>query len=83
KPGTVSFGWGAAYELDWNSAPVITLDMEFRHDPVWLVFKLILRALRTDVKIEHFSCGNLGDPRQDLAALFEALADARLNASDH
>src|SRR3974390_3360022 len=33
KPGTVSFGWGAEYELDWVSSPVITLDMELRHGP--------------------------------------------------
>jgi hypothetical protein len=46
KPGTVSFGWGAQFELDWNSSPVISLDMEFRHGSVWLVFKLILRALQ-------------------------------------
>src|SRR3979409_593769 len=31
KPGTLSFGWEAEFELDWNSLPVITLAMEFRH----------------------------------------------------
>jgi hypothetical protein len=76
KPGTVSFGWGADFKLDWNSSPVITLDMEFRHGSVWLVFKLILRALQTDVKIEYFSPNN----RQDTARLIEAIADARLNS---
>jgi hypothetical protein len=44
KPGTVSFGWGADFELDWNSTPVIRLDMEFRHGSVWLVFKLTRAA---------------------------------------
>ncbi|MGH6864333.1 MAG: hypothetical protein ACRECN_08725, partial [Methylocella sp.] len=24
KPGTLSFGWGAEFALDWNSLPVIT-----------------------------------------------------------
>ena len=50
-PGTVSFGWGAEYELEWNSLPVIRLDMEFRRGSVWLVFKLILRAAAS-------GCGN-------------------------
>ena len=37
RPGAVSFGWGVEYELDWNSSPVISLDMEFRHGSVRLV----------------------------------------------
>ena len=57
KPGTLSFGWGAEFELDWNSLPVITLDMEFQHRSVWLVFKLSLRALQTNVTVEHLSLG--------------------------
>jgi hypothetical protein len=81
KSGTLSFGWNAEYELDWNSLPVITLGMEFRHRSVWLVFKLILRALQTNVTVEHLSLGKTsGDPRQDMAALIAAIADARLSS---
>ena len=84
KPGTLSFGWNAEFELDWNSLPVITLDMEFRHRSVWLVFKLILRALQTNVTVEHLSLGKTsGDPRQDMAALIAAIADARLSSHSH
>ncbi|MGH6835294.1 MAG: hypothetical protein ACREC9_07040 [Methylocella sp.] len=84
KPGTLSFGWGAEFELDWNSLPVITLDMEFRHRSVWLVFKLILRALQTNVTVEYLSLGKTSsDPSQDMAALIEAIADARLSSHDN
>jgi hypothetical protein len=84
KPGTLSFGWGAEFALDWNSLPVITLDMEFRHRSVWLVFKLILRALQTNVTVEHFSLVKTsGGPRQDMAALIETIADARLRSHGH
>src|ERR1700738_5415083 len=63
KPGTLSFGWGAEFELDWNSLPVITLDMEFRHRSVWLVFKLVLRALQTKVIGQFFFVGRISvDP---------------------
>ena len=84
KPGTLSFGWGAEFELDWNSVPVITLDMEFRHRSVWLVFKLILRALQTNVTVEFLSVGKTScDPREDMAALIAAIADARLSSHSH
>src|ERR1700704_3709400 len=84
KPGTLSFGWGAEFELDWNSVPVITLDMEFRHRSVWLVFKLVLRALQTNVTVEHLSLGKTsGDLRRDMAALIAAIADARLSSQGH
>jgi hypothetical protein len=84
KPGTLSFGWSAEFELEWNSLPVITLGMEFRHRSVWLVFKLSLRALQTNVTVEHLSLGKTsGDPRQDMAALIAAIADARLSSHSH
>ena len=79
KRGALSFGWGADYELDWNGSPAIVLDMEFRRASVWLGFKLVLRAVQTDVKIVYFSSGkSSSDSMQDVAALIEAIADARL-----
>src|ERR1700732_4448350 len=36
KPGTLSFRWGAEFELEWNSLPVITLGIEVRYRSVWL-----------------------------------------------
>ena len=84
KPGTLTFGWDAEFELDWNSLPVITLEMEFRHRSVWLVFKLILRALQTNVTVKYLSLGKTSDdPRQDIATLIETIADARLSSQGH
>lgn len=81
RPGTLTFGWAAEYELDWNSAPVVKLDMEFRHLSVWLVFKLVLIATQTKVIVNSLSPGapTVGSP-QSLALLSEAIADARLSA---
>lgn len=84
KPGTLSFGWDADFELEWNSLPAITLGMEFRHRSVWLVFKLILRAQQTNVIIEYLSLGKTsGDSRQDMTALIETITDARLSPHGH
>jgi hypothetical protein len=84
KPGALSYGGGADFELDWDKAPAIILDMEFRHRSVVVVFKLILRAFRTSVTIEHFSVGNAaGGPEGETRRLIEAMADARLPLTDH
>jgi hypothetical protein len=84
KPGTLSFGWGAEVEVDWNSTPVVALDMEFRHHSVWLVFKLILRALETDVMIEHVSLPKTaGHLRGDLGVLTGTIADARRSSHNN
>jgi hypothetical protein len=77
KPGTLSFGWGAEVNVDWESAPVVALDMEFRHRSVWLVFKLILRALQTEVAIEHITLAKTGGPKPEVELLIETIADAR------
>lgn len=81
RPGTLTFGWGARYDLDWNIPPTITLDMEFRHHSVWLVFKLVLRSLVTDVRVDYLSCGKpLDGPEREFGLLMEAIADARLDS---
>jgi hypothetical protein len=78
KPGTVSFGWSADVEVDWNSAPVVALGMEFRHRCVWLVFKLVLRALQAEVTIVHASLARTaGGAKQDLELLLETIDDAQ------
>jgi hypothetical protein len=80
KPGTLSFGWGAEVEVDWDRAPVVALDMEFRHRSVWIVFKVILRALQTDVIVQHVSLAkSAAGPKDNLKLLTETIADARLD----
>jgi hypothetical protein len=83
QPGTLAFGWGAEYELDWNSTPVIKLDMEFRHRSVWLVFKLVLGARQTNVMVDYLSLGRptVGSGRSYIP-LMEAIADARLRSQN-
>lgn len=83
KPNTLSFGWGADFELEWHAPPAIILDMEFRYHSVWLVFRLILRALQSNVSIEYLSLGRSSScAEQDMTRLVSALTDARLNTLD-
>ena len=77
KPGTLSFGWGAELDAGWDRPPAVSLDMEFHHRSVWLIFKLILRALQTEVKVEHISLPDSASKQGgELALLTEAIADA-------
>jgi hypothetical protein len=79
KPGTLSFGWVADYEVDWDCKPTIILTMELRCHEIWIVFKLILRAMENSVIIEFLSYDtSSGNPDKDLARLIEAIEDARL-----
>lgn len=84
RRGTLTFGWSAQYELDWNSTPVIKLDMEFRHLSVWLVFKLILAAHQNSVAIDRLSLGETGvDPKQRNMQLMNAISAARLGCPNN
>jgi hypothetical protein len=80
KPGTLSFGWTADLELDWDRAPTVILGMEFRYEDIWIVFKMILSGSETRVAIELLSFENsTGDPEQDTQRLIEVIADARIH----
>jgi hypothetical protein len=79
KPGTLTFGWAADFELDWVRLPTITLGMEFRHRDAWVVFDLILRAEEPGVRIRHLvMSGANRSAAEDTERLVAALADARL-----
>jgi len=83
KHGTLAYGWGAEIVLDWGKVPAVTLDMEFRHQRVWVVFKLNLLAENSNVVIQHISFKNSGcSQEQETRLLIEALADARLQKKD-
>ena len=83
KPGTLTFGWGAQYELDWNRTPLIKLDMEFRYRSVWLVFKLVLAEHQNSVMVDHLSLERTGvGSKQSYALLMESIAAARLRSPD-
>ncbi|MGO9673063.1 MAG: hypothetical protein ACLPSF_02655 [Methylocella sp.] len=79
RPGALSYGWSAEFELDWESAPKIVFDMEFRHRTIRIVFKLALWGHQSSVSIEYFSASEpAGDEEADTRRMIEALAEARL-----
>ncbi len=79
RPGTLNYSCSAEFQLDWKSAPQITIDMEFRHLGVCIAFRLILRACGVGVSIQRVLIEPAGgDAAQDTMRIADALASARL-----
>ncbi|SJZ81597.1 hypothetical protein [Consotaella salsifontis] len=53
KPGVLRFADGGEIDLNWGSVPVIALDLEFRHEPVVVHFRLELGAVNAAVDIRY------------------------------
>ena len=81
KHGTLSYGCSADYELEWDRAPSIVLDLEFRHREITVRFNLTLQAAHASVEIFEidFAAGSQGEAA-DTRRLVEAIADAKLAA---
>ena len=54
-PGTVRFGVGGDYTLDWDSTPEILLDLEIKPDGVSIYAKLSLTDELAGVEISHIA----------------------------
>jgi hypothetical protein len=79
RPGTIQFGLSGEADLEWGSAPCISLDMEFHHFNVAAYFRLILQSLQAGIEISYVSFeGGSADPDDNTQRLVEAIADARL-----
>lgn len=77
-PGTVRFGVGGDYRLDWNSQPEIQLDLEIKPDGVSIYAKLSLTDELAGLEISHIAFHN-PSPDQDTNTNFlaESLQKAR------
>lgn len=76
-PGTVNFGLGGDFKLDWDSHPVITLDLEIKPRGVTVYAQLILEADHAGVSINHITFQNPSeDPEENTTFLVESLRDA-------
>lgn len=57
-PGTINFGAGGEYVLDWEGSPTITLDMELKPKGATVYAQLTLAAHYASVEINHISFAN-------------------------
>ncbi len=78
QPGTVSFGLGGNYSLDWNSCPEITLDLELKPRGVTVYVRLVLAGETAGIEISHINFQKpLKDPDENTVFLARSLEEAK------
>jgi hypothetical protein len=77
-PGTVRFGVGGDYSLDWDSTPEIMLDLEIKPDGVSIYAKLSLTDALAGLEISHIAFQEpSADADENTAFLARSLQAAR------
>ncbi|WP_440981363.1 hypothetical protein [Shinella sumterensis] len=77
-PGTVSFGAGGDYRLEWGGPPEIVLDVEIKPRDITIYAQLILTDEHAAIDIKHIAFHKTaGDPDANTAMLHDRLQEAR------
>lgn len=81
-PGTINFGAGGEYSLEWDGIPRVTLDLEIKPVGVTIYAQLSLTADFGAVEINHISFLNpSGSPDENTEFMRKSLKDARFVAN--
>ena len=76
-PGTVNFGVGGDYHLDWDTHPSVTLDLEIKPRGVTIHAQLTLQAEKASVEINYISfLSPSANPDENTRYLERSLQDA-------
>jgi hypothetical protein len=77
-PGTVRFGVGGDYNLDWDKLPEILLDLEIKPSGVTVYAKLSLTDAQAALEISHIAFDEPSlDPLENTRFLARSLMGAR------
>ena len=80
KHGTLTYGAMAAFDLEWDRPPTVTLGMEFHYKSVTILFDLMLQTYDAGVEIRAMTFDQtLSSAEEETKVLIEALAAARLS----
>ncbi|MGG7516255.1 hypothetical protein ACQ3G6_00025 [Allorhizobium undicola] len=77
-PGTINFGAGGDYRLDWGDVPEVVLDLEIKPRDVTIYAQLTLTRDYAGLEINHISFQHPSDdPDANTAFLAQSLSEAR------
>lgn len=81
-PGTINFGAGGDFVLDWNRYPEVTLDLEIKPKGLTVYARLLLKDLEAGIEINHIAFQEPSDdPDINTAFLRKSLEEARYSRS--
>ncbi len=81
-PGTINFGAGVEYKLEWEGVPEIVLDLELKPKGATVYARLILADRHAAIEINHVSFQNPSEnPDENTEFLRGSLAAARFVAT--
>ncbi len=79
KHGTLTYGAMAAFDLEWDRPPTVTLGMEFNYKSVTILFDLVLKAYDAGVEIRAISFEDASSSvEEQTQAIIEAVSAARI-----
>ncbi|WP_018859698.1 hypothetical protein [Rhizobium sp. 42MFCr.1] len=79
-PGTVNFGHGGSYTLEWGGKPEVVIDLEIKPRGVTIYAQLMLAEAHAGIEINHIAFQNpSADPDENTVFLAQSLRDARYN----
>ena len=77
-PGTVNFGAGGEYRLEWGGVPEVVLDLEIKPRDVTIYAQLKLADEHAGIEINHVAFHQpSGDPDENTRMLERRLSEAR------
>ncbi len=77
-PGTVNFGAGGEYRLEWGGVPEVVLDLEIKPRDVTIYAQLKLANEHAGIEINHIAFQQpSGDPDENTRMLERRLHEAR------
>jgi len=77
-PGTINFGAGGEYTLEWNGTPQVVLDLEIKPKGVSVYARLTLADTQAGIEIDHIAFQEPQDNPEDNTLFLErSLREAR------
>ena len=81
-PGTVNFGLGGDYTLEWGGPAEVSIDLEIKPQGIIIYAKLALAEHHAGIEINHIAFENASaDPDDNTALLARRLRDARYSTA--
>ncbi|OHV83531.1 hypothetical protein [Rhizobium sp. LCM 4573] len=82
-PGTVNFGAGGEYRLEWSGPAEVILDLEIKPPGITVYARLTLTDAQAGIEIDHIAFADPSEsPEENTIFLERSLAEAQFTRSE-